>query len=112
MNSGRNGITSVKPVYPRKLAAVTANTLRRQAASERGGLGCWVLGDGCWVPGAVCAEVRPVPGSASCPLAAVGCFGGGAKIPLYVSSSCHSLCSVTERLCTRHTAPSTSHSAP
>src|SRR5207247_7995033 len=32
MKSGRNGITSVKPVKPMKLAAVTAKRLRRQTA--------------------------------------------------------------------------------
>jgi hypothetical protein len=30
MNSGRNGITSVKPVKPMKEVAVTANRFRRQ----------------------------------------------------------------------------------
>src|SRR5438874_11538268 len=34
MNSGRNGITSVKPVKPMKLAAVTAKRFRRQTADE------------------------------------------------------------------------------
>src|SRR5919197_5045968 len=34
MNSGRNGMTSVKPVYPMKLAAVTAYTLRCHRSRE------------------------------------------------------------------------------
>ena len=35
MNSGRNGITSVKPVKPTKEAAVTAHRLRRQVGDTR-----------------------------------------------------------------------------
>src|SRR5262245_59818431 len=35
MKSGRNGITSVKPVKPMKDAAVTANTFRRQPTPTR-----------------------------------------------------------------------------
>ena len=34
MKSGRNGITSVKPMKPIKLAAVTANRLRRYAIAD------------------------------------------------------------------------------